>query len=508
MPFGDLLKAAQTALGTVGEAVGGVVGGPEEGLLSPVTRDVVLVRPPADNIVAASLGRGAEWVKTRIQKEFRGYNCLLVDLTGEAGSLAVLHEGPVACFSCKEATPTLQMLWSFVAAVTEHLARPNSRVLVLLDGPGEGRAALCVICFMLYTSLFVDEKKAVAWYRGKRKDPVHFTPSQLRYLSYFSRGMSARQMFTPPPQVPALVRLITLRGVPVSVLSRPRVVLELEHVRAVYANGNAFSNRARVAKSVVYTPGEAGVVRRRGSVSTSPAGIQTETVELIVNTYVEDDFNVTMWSVNEFRRREVLFNLQMHSSHLFPDAVQNGAVLTFPAAQMDSVAGCMGSALAVDVDVVCERRRDPFTTDDGSIVIVHKEQAPEPTGVRPSVSVSDMALLPRPASPASFGASTIACIPPEDLLLSVDPFTPREANLCSSTLTRSKCTRARRGHDGIWAGTPLSPPHGMRRNQSAQLLEKVPTQGMKSCASYASLPRVPSQTLFQSCLSSVDHHAL
>eukprot|EP01061_Rhynchopus_euleeides_P007700 TRINITY_DN16779_c0_g1_i1.p2 TRINITY_DN16779_c0_g1~~TRINITY_DN16779_c0_g1_i1.p2 ORF type:complete len:349 (+),score=117.57 TRINITY_DN16779_c0_g1_i1:1342-2388(+) len=344
--------------------------------------------------------------------------------------------------------------------------------------------------------------------RGKRKDPVHFTPSQLRYLSYFSRGMSARQMFTPPPQVPALVRLITLRGVPVSVLSRPRVVLELEHVRAVYANGNAFSNRARVAKSVVYTPGEAGVVRRRGSVSTSPAGIQTETVELIVNTYVEDDFNVTMWSVNEFRRREVLFNLQMHSSHLFPDAVQNGAVLTFPAAQMDSVAGCMGSALAVDVDVVCERRRDPFTTDDGSIVIVHKEQAPEPTGVRPSVSVSDMALLPRPASPASFGASTIACIPPEDLLLSVDPFTPREANLCSSTLTRSKCTRARRGHDGIWAGTPLSPPHGMRRNQSAQLLEKVPTQGMKSCASYASLPRVPSQTLFQSCLSSVDHHAL
>ena len=502
MPFGDFLKVAQSALGNVGEAVGGVVGGKEEGLLSPVTREVVLVRPPAQNVVASSLGRGSEWVKARIQQEFRGYNCLLVDLTGESGTLAVLHEGPVACFACKEATPSLQMLWSFVAVVTEHLARPNSRVLVLLDGPGEGRAALCVISFMLYTNLFVDEKTAVGWYRGKRKDPVHFTPSQLRYLSYFSMGMSSRQMFTPPPHMPALVRLITLRGIPASVMARAKVVVEIEHVRAVYSQGNAFSNRARMSKSVVFTPGEEGIHRHsRRRVTGS-----TETVELVVDTHVDDDFNITMWSVNEFRRREVLFNLQMHSSHLFPDGLQNGAVLTFPAAQMDSISSSLGGAFAVDLDVVCERRHEPTTVDDGSIVIVHKGKE-TPETVRPAVSVSDMAFLrdePRPTSPASLGASTIACIPSEDLMASVDPHTAWEGSLFAS-LGKSKFGRKRVQQEGIWAGTPRATSPAMRRNNSAQALQRIATTGMKSCASYASLPREPS-ALFQSCVSSVEAH--
>ena len=415
MAWGSLLKAT---IDSVGSAVQEAVRTTEEGQFCPITRDLVLVRPPTGVPLLSSLGRSPEWVHTRIKRDYGGYSCLLVDLMGTAEGLAALHEGPVACFDCKSATPSLQVLWSCVAALTDHLARPNSRVLVLLDEHGEGRAALCVTAFMLYTSLFTEERTALQFYRAKRPDTC-LTPSQLRYLSYFVRGLTARQVFSPPPPTPVLVRLITLRNVPAGILARPKVVLEIEHVRGSYADGNAFSNRARVVCTPVFTSGEAGISTAAASAGCEGSGgTGGVSMQVAVGTHVEDDFCVTLWSVNEFRRREEHFRLQLHSSHLFAPGAQNGAVLTFPAAQCECLAG-LGEEFSLELDVVRQRRQEPTTTDDGSIVIVHR--VPTPKGeARCAISASNLRLLRdehthRPASPASIGESTIACLTTDDL---------------------------------------------------------------------------------------------
>ena len=528
-----------------------------ESLFVAVTRDVVLVRPPTRGVLGTVLRRGAGFVHDGIRRHYGGYNCLLVDLTGEESELAATHEGPVACFASGSAEggssgggggrtpppPPLQMMWSFVAAAAQHLARPNSRVLILLDEPSEGRTALCVVCFLLYTRLFADGARALRWYQAKRAGgsaaaassgtaagaggdangvaaadaAPALTPALLRYLSYFERGMSARQVFTPPPQTAVKLRVLTLRGLPARVAGRAKIFVEVEQVRAVFAGGDAYSNRARVARTVAFSSGEQGIGGRSGG-----GGGDDNTLQVFVGAHVEDDFCVTLSSVNDFHRRETHATLHLHASFLFATSLQNGAVLTFAG---DQLATDLGPGFSVDLDVVCERRNDPTTVDDGSIVVVHSHNSstdaraatppPPPfpvaatatpsaaplvlndssaavaasvaAAVSPAVaplthgggiriSASKLALVEdsaRPASPVSMGASTIAFIPHEDLLGTFaepsqgaahgGPGSPRGSaggggggGLCFSSAGNTPLKRISSSHDDMLAHSAVS----------------------------------------------------
>eukprot|EP01063_Lacrimia_lanifica_P023541 TRINITY_DN3110_c0_g2_i1.p1 TRINITY_DN3110_c0_g2~~TRINITY_DN3110_c0_g2_i1.p1 ORF type:complete len:738 (+),score=230.95 TRINITY_DN3110_c0_g2_i1:119-2332(+) len=412
--FGDLMKAAVSSVSTVVKG--------DEVTVTSLARDLVLATPPRPGLVPG-MGRGAGELAEKIRAVAGGSSTLLIDLMSAGGDATSLHEGPVAWFAFPDTSaPPLQLLWSFVASALEHSQRPSSQTCILIDGPNEGRAALACVCYVLFARLFVDERKAINWYRSKRGRHVTFTPSQLRYMSYFLQCIGQHAKFTPPPQVSVLMRLITLRNLPAAVAQRHKVMLEVEHVRAVYAGGQAFSNRAKTSRICVFTPGEDGIIQDKEAVP--PRG--EVTVDVLVNAHVEDDFNLVLWTVNDFRRKEVLFSLQLHTSFLFSNEIQNGIVVSFPVAQMDGVQG-LGPNFTVELDMVSERRVEPTTVDQGSMIIVQRPQpARRPLDVTavnqppavPSMGGSVATTGAPPDSPVSMSASTIARIPSDELLMS------------------------------------------------------------------------------------------
>ena len=419
MPFGDFLKSAITS-------VSDIVGGLESSdPVAKITGSILVSLPPVDSLLR---GRGAEFTADCIRRAAETDNCLLVDMMGGCDQLAVVHNGPVAVFSYKDVgAPPLQMLWSLVSFLHSYLKKPNSKICILSDSPEEGRVALTITCLLVYSNLFSAEQKAISWYRGKRE--FRFTPSQIRYIQYFiSRLSGQKKVFTVPPQVPVKLRLVTLRNIPVHIAQRPNLVLEVHHLRCLYANGDPFSNRAKTFKSVVYGCGNSIV--RKGFGGMTFTG-QTVTIQVAVSSYVEDDFTIVFWSLNEFRRKTILFTAQLHTSFLFDTSTEtspgDAVVLTLPLSQLDE-ADSLGSDFSIELDVIREKEEVPKVQIDGSIVIVsHAERSPligpSSRGDEEEEDDEDFSLDQdnelHPHDVASLGASTIARIKSEDLMLSM-----------------------------------------------------------------------------------------
>eukprot|EP01060_Flectonema_neradi_P005880 TRINITY_DN1393_c1_g1_i1.p1 TRINITY_DN1393_c1_g1~~TRINITY_DN1393_c1_g1_i1.p1 ORF type:complete len:505 (+),score=62.10 TRINITY_DN1393_c1_g1_i1:93-1517(+) len=421
MPFGDFLKSA---ISSVSEIVGSMETGDP---VSKVTANILISLPPVDGLLR---GRGAEYTAECIRKAAETDKCLLVDLMGGCDQLAVVHNGPVAVFSFNDVSaPPLQMLWSLVSFLHSYLKTPNSKICLLSDSPEEGRVALTVACLLVFSNLFSAEQKAIAWYRGKRE--FRLTPSQIRYIQYFvSRLAGQRKTFTAPPQVPVKLRLVTLRNIPVHIAQRPNLVLEVHHLRCLYANGDPFSNRAKTFKSVVYGCGNSIV--RKGFGGMTFTG-RTVTIQVAVSSYVEDDFTILFWSLNEFRRKTILFTAQLHTSFLFDNSSQSSrpgdaVVLTLPLNQLDA-AESLGPDFSIELDVIREKEEVPKVQIDGSIVIVsHAERSPlvgpeSRDGDEEDIEDEDFSLDQEtevgPNDVASLGASTIARIKSEDLMMSM-----------------------------------------------------------------------------------------
>ncbi|KAJ9452381.1 hypothetical protein DIPPA_11365 [Diplonema papillatum] len=417
MPFADVLKSA------VAGVVEAVSGSSDGGVTKVIGKKVILIKPPSDSLSPGSLllGRNAEWLADRIKQE-GGDKCLLMDVVGLRATkdIGVRHQGPLAVFEAGKAdasgsafqqgreahglaalanmaitvpltAPPLQMMWSMIAAIATHLgSSEESSVCILADPAFDGRVGLVLVGYAVFSNLYGDEQKAIQWYRLKRPG-VQFKPSQIRYVSHFMRQLhdsGPKRFFSPPEEVPLLIRLITLRRVPFAIAMRAKLILEVEHVRAVYAHGDPFSNKAKTIRTIVHSPGDNGIIEDKAAI----AGMEFVDIQLLINAHVTDDFAVVLWSVNDFRRREALFSLQLHSSFMLDveHPSQNGVVRCFTQGQLDD-GQSMGRDFKIEIDVVKERRAEPRFTMDGSIVIVDSTRgdslsATEP-GPRPDEDV-------------------------------------------------------------------------------------------------------------------------
>eukprot|EP01064_Diplonema_japonicum_P002333 TRINITY_DN1147_c4_g1_i1.p1 TRINITY_DN1147_c4_g1~~TRINITY_DN1147_c4_g1_i1.p1 ORF type:complete len:479 (+),score=102.08 TRINITY_DN1147_c4_g1_i1:28-1437(+) len=464
MVFGDFLKDAMSA-------VSEVVHGNDDSAVTVLTKSIMVARPPGDG---ALLGRGAAWVASRIKKE-GGSECLMIDTCGGYDDLLTIHDGPISSYV---GPVSLQLVWTVVRAIDEHIrTHPKRAKVCFLDPSSEhSKTATYIICYTLFTNLFSDVTKAIEYYKSKRRiKNLSFLPSHLRYIEYFNSKMQDK-IFTPPVVLPAFVRLITLRNVPVAVAMKRKLSLEIEHVRAVFKDGDPNSSKAKTIATVMYTPGSEGIMPAKDL-----SGLQRVDIEVLVNTFIEEDFRAVLWCVNEYRRTEILFSVQLHTAYLF-GGVENGVVMPLTWQEGD-VCREVGKDFSIEIDVVSERRHEPIVEECGSLWIVTK---PEGLGDIDQSRLTEPPLSPRfelfahhespPSSPFKF---------------------PRNPSITTPTSAASAAS-----FPGPNQSPSPPPPQGLSQQQQQQLQAKrTPTpQLMQSTTS--TFPR-PASVMFQSCISTV-----